>query len=488
MAFDVSTVTLKGAELLAAATAQNRLIIDGCDADTAILTQAQAAQISARPASPLSTTTDVTQLGSNTGHVNSRVYFWAGTNPGGDAHSLYLYAHSESDPSNVYVIFVASATDSFHIPEPGDVVNEYQAALDIVYTVATDSVGYATQATYCSLSEFNLLKERTVTTHKEGELTTGESQDVYGTKTFKDQVIASALDVTGPLTVWETSVFMGDMNAGAITANGNVSVNGSKLTAFNDLVVKGNITANTTNKTASFCKVSVSDMLESYGPVFVKGSSGLCLDQTATFCAEDDANSSYDEIITVNSGQTATNRVNIKNVKDITAGNARINSACTKISSTDREFIAQNTTDPTNAAVVIKDCKVSAYSVSATNGISCPTDIVSGLGVSVGASGLTGLHPTASSGTVNVPIGGIVAVYASSFVIGQGSSLNTVLVGDVITVGSSESIYAAKWNSDSGEWEQGKQLPSNASYVALSDASSLSGTTFNGMLLVVRTA
>jgi hypothetical protein len=79
-------------------------------------------------------------------------------------------------------------------------------------------------------------------------------------------------------------------------------------------------------------------------------------------------------------------------------------------------------------------------------------------------------------------------VYASPFVIGQGSSLNTVFVGDVIVVGISESIYAAKWNSDSGKWEQGKQLPSNASYVALSDASSLSGTTFNGMLLVVRTA
>ena len=178
MAFDTQTVTIKGAELLAAATAANQLIIDGCDATTGYMTQAQAVNISARPASPVSNTTDVTQLGSTAEHINSRVYFRTGVNAGGDVNTLFLYGHSASAPNDKFVIFVASAQTPFHLPVAGDVIDEWECALDIVYTINSGAIGFATQATYCSLSEFNLLKERTVTTHKEGLPTTGEDQTI----------------------------------------------------------------------------------------------------------------------------------------------------------------------------------------------------------------------------------------------------------------------------------------------------------------------
>ncbi len=185
MAFDTQTVTIKGAELLAAATAANQLIIDGCDATTGYMTQAQAVNISARPVSPVSNTTDVTQLGSTAEHINSRVYFRTGVNAGGDVNTLFLYGHSASAPNDKFVIFVASSQTPFHLPVAGDVIDEWECALDIVYTINSGAVGFATQATYCSLSEFNLLKERTVTTHKEGLATTGEDQTIYGDKYFK---------------------------------------------------------------------------------------------------------------------------------------------------------------------------------------------------------------------------------------------------------------------------------------------------------------
>lgn len=185
MAFDTQTVTIKGAELLAAATAANQLIIDGCDATTGYMTQAQAVNISDRPVSPVSNTTDVTQLGSTAEHINSRVYFRTGVNAGGDVNTLFLYGHSASAPNDKFVIFVASSQTPFHLPIAGDVIDEWECALDIIYTINADSVGFATQATYCSLSEFNLLKERTVTTHKEGFQTTGEDQTIYGDKYFK---------------------------------------------------------------------------------------------------------------------------------------------------------------------------------------------------------------------------------------------------------------------------------------------------------------
>lgn len=482
MPFDVSTVTLKGAELLAAATAQNRLIIDGCDADTAILTQAQAAQISARPASPLSTTTDVTQLGSNVGHVNSRVYFRAGTNPGGDAHSLYLYAHSESDPSNVYVIFVASATDSFHIPEAGDVVNEYQAALDIVYTVATDSVGYATQATYCNLSEFNLLKERTVTTHKEGEPTVGENQTIYGDKTFRGLVEIKNLGVRSSFASFCAADFLDDVSVtGDATFRGDIVANETGKTAkFNDVEVTGDLsvsgnTISASNSIAEFNRVNAPQICATSGYRIEVTRGGQSVTPAFVWYNSDDPDNAAAIIEDC--------KVNAYSIKSDTSYSIKDYGQ-----STYSAVIEQNDTDPENAKAIVQNCKVSAYSVTATNSISCPTGVISGLGVSVGTVGLTGLHPTVSSGTVNVPIGGIVAVYTSAFVIGQGSGLNAITIGEIITVGVSDSIYAAKWNSDSGEWEQGKQLPSNALYVALSDASSLSGINYNGMLLVVRTA
>lgn len=59
MGFDVNTITIRGARAFASAMAGNKLIIDGCDAITAVKTREQAVQIVDRPASPSSTTTSL---------------------------------------------------------------------------------------------------------------------------------------------------------------------------------------------------------------------------------------------------------------------------------------------------------------------------------------------------------------------------------------------------------------------------------------------
>ena len=184
MSFDVNTITGKGAELLAAATAQDRLILVGCDATTDILTQEQAVVIQSRPSTPVSNTTNVTQIGATSHHVMARAEFEAGVNTGGDVNSLFLYGHIESDPSNDYVIAIASSADSFHLPEVGDVIPVYQALFDFLYSAVDGSFVSSTTATYTTLAEFDLLKDRVVTTHAEGLPTTGENQSIYGNKTF----------------------------------------------------------------------------------------------------------------------------------------------------------------------------------------------------------------------------------------------------------------------------------------------------------------
>lgn len=214
MAFDTNTITLKGAELLASATAQDRLILDGCDATTTYLDQATAVNISSRPVAPFSNTTTVGVIGATENHVMARVQFKAVDNTGGDVNTLMLYGHSESSPNDVYVIYVTSAQTAFHLPEQGDVVTIYEALMDMIYASVSGSVTTASTSVFTTLAEFNLLKERAVTTHKEGQPAVGEAQDIYGVKSYKDNLVVrkiypesfsgSAIGGTGDGQLFET--------------------------------------------------------------------------------------------------------------------------------------------------------------------------------------------------------------------------------------------------------------------------------------------
>lgn len=186
--YDVNTLTIKGVELLAAATASDKLVLDGCAATTTYVDQSTAANTQTVPATVLSTTTDVYLIGYTSNHVQARASFIAGSSTGGDANTLYLYGHKQSAPSDVFVIYVASSQESFHLPEVGDVANVYETLFDMIYAVNTDAVTTAGTSTYCSLAEFNALKGRVVTTHKEGESSVGDNQYIYGDKYFYGSV------------------------------------------------------------------------------------------------------------------------------------------------------------------------------------------------------------------------------------------------------------------------------------------------------------
>jgi len=183
--FDVMTITRKGLELLAQATAANKLVIVGCDATADFTDAATAATTSARPANPLASTTEVTILSASNTSVFTRAAFIAGTSTGGgQAKSFFLYGHSANDVTHDYVICVASNNESVHIPLPGELINTYGLEFETVYSGAGDTVTVTGTANYCTLAEFNVLKERTVTTHKEGDDTAGDNQTIRGEKTF----------------------------------------------------------------------------------------------------------------------------------------------------------------------------------------------------------------------------------------------------------------------------------------------------------------
>lgn len=186
--FDVNTITAAGATLIASATAGNKLVIDGCDATTDVLTKAQAVQVSTRPASPGSNTTDVALAGSTDNHVYAYAEFIRGQSTGGDFHSFYLYGHIENAPSVIRVIAIASATAATHLPESGDVTNRTELQFELTFSATDEVVTVADSSMYATRGEVQVLRERVVTTHAEGSTTTGDNQTIYGEKTFVNDV------------------------------------------------------------------------------------------------------------------------------------------------------------------------------------------------------------------------------------------------------------------------------------------------------------
>ena len=210
MAYDVSTVTALGATLLASATAADKLILVGCDATTEVLTQQQAVAVTSRPTTPYSTTSRIFVEGAADNHAYVRAIFVAGESTGGDANTLYLYGHSESDPNTTIVLAVLSSATAFHLPMTGDVANTYGVLFDVIYTVASGAVETINSSAYATYAEFKRLKDRTVTTHKEADLTHGDGQTIYGEKSFKNKM-------SFPFTGGTQSEFIGmsDDNFGA---------------------------------------------------------------------------------------------------------------------------------------------------------------------------------------------------------------------------------------------------------------------------------
>lgn len=186
--FDVMVITHKGMALLASSTAQDKLIIDGCDADATVLDATNAGAVVNRPANPISTTTNVTLLAANSTSIFTRATFLAGQSSGGDVNTFYLYGHLQSAANDKFVVAVVSDSDSVHLPDQGDLINSYGCEFEIQYSHVNDTVQVVGTANYANLAEFNVLKERTVTTHKEGDNTVGDNQHILGAKYFEDRV------------------------------------------------------------------------------------------------------------------------------------------------------------------------------------------------------------------------------------------------------------------------------------------------------------
>lgn len=224
--FDVSTITTSGAQLLAQATDGNRLVVSGCEANTTVYTAETAKAVTAPTGTRISN--EIELVGVQDNKIIVRARFTQSETTGGNANSLILFGRLENDPEETRIaICVVSNNAQFYLPSSAsEAVQDFECLFTIDYEIQSNVVVEQTSALECSLAEFRLLKERTVTSHKEGDLNVGDpTQNIFGEKVFQNQIGFVA-------TANFTSV---------ATFNGGIAVNGDAQFA-EDATFKGNIT------------------------------------------------------------------------------------------------------------------------------------------------------------------------------------------------------------------------------------------------------
>lgn len=217
--FDVSTITTSGAQLLAQATDGNRLVVSGCEANTTVYTAETAKAVTAPTGARISN--EIELVGVQDNKIIVRARFTQSETTGGNANSLILFGRLENDSEDTRTaICVVSNNAQFYLPSStSEAVQDFECLFTINYEIQSNVVVEQTSALECSLAEFRLLKERTVTSHKEGNPNVGDpTQNIFGEKVFQSQI-----------------GFVAEANFTSVaTFNGGIAVNDEILISDND--------------------------------------------------------------------------------------------------------------------------------------------------------------------------------------------------------------------------------------------------------------
>lgn len=218
--FDVSTITTSGAQLLAQATEGNRLVVSGCEANTTVYTAETAKAVTAPTGTRISN--EIELVGVQDNKIIVRARFTQSETTGGNANSLVLFGRLENDAEDTRTaICVVSNNAQFYLPSStSEAVQDFECLFTIDYEIQSNVVVEQTSALECSLAEFRLLKERTVTSHKEGDPNVGDpTQNIFGEKVFQSQIgfvaeanFTSVATFNGGIAVNDRSTFEHDVS------------------------------------------------------------------------------------------------------------------------------------------------------------------------------------------------------------------------------------------------------------------------------------
>ena len=201
MQFDSSYITTAGSELFARATAStsggaSKPIIWGSVytslVDMRSYSPEQIRALTSIPENERSSSGSVTSASHDIvdgSHVAKLECEIRNSQYNGVAYAIGVYAKLQGDASEVLAAVArvdTNGSDPDPIPESGD----YLAIIDFMLTVRDDQLNLleAPASYYASAQALQNLSNRVVTTHVENNNTTGEQQDIYGVKTFKNDM------------------------------------------------------------------------------------------------------------------------------------------------------------------------------------------------------------------------------------------------------------------------------------------------------------
>ena len=214
MQFDSSYITTAGSELFARATAStsggtSKPIVWGSvytsSVDMRAYSPEQIRSLASIPENERSSSGSVTNASHDIvdgNHVAKLECEIRNDQYSGVAYAICVYAKLQGDANEILAAVARVDTgksDPDTVPESG----EYLAIIDFVLTVRDDQLNLleAPASYYASAQALQNLTNRVVTTHVENSNVVGEDQDVYGVKTFKDDMHTSNVIPSGNFTV-----------------------------------------------------------------------------------------------------------------------------------------------------------------------------------------------------------------------------------------------------------------------------------------------
>ena len=180
----------------------------------------------------------------------------------GIAYAIGVYAKLQGDADEVLAAIArvdTNGSDPDTVPASGD----YWAIIDFILTVRDDQLNLleAPASYYASAQALQKLTNRVVTTHVESSDTTGEQQDVYGIKTFKNDTkhsgnilpTANTLNIGSDTTdgKWN-AVYASTFNGTEFTGNASTATNASNLSYISGLTKTTKLSATNNNYIISY--------------------------------------------------------------------------------------------------------------------------------------------------------------------------------------------------------------------------------------------
>lgn len=219
MAFAISTITDEGATLIASATATNALIIDGAFASTTGETLEQLKAMTVATAPTISITGNIQHAGA-VGDVARIVAGLPSQTSAVAVRTVWITAHTANDPTVKTLCAVSDAAKVLYVPQASTI------RLDVLVTVslAVQLVNAATVEATTALSNYLTYgdAERFMTAHSAGNPEAGDTQSIYGAKSFN-----GAVNITDSLLFEDSTATFANDNEQRIAnmrTNGNTFV------------------------------------------------------------------------------------------------------------------------------------------------------------------------------------------------------------------------------------------------------------------------